>query len=258
MRQHKTLLMTCIVVIASTAGFFLRREALATVFDPYSGLVSPRAPINIALMVLSLITLLFLLIFSKTTVPRNSIKSYKDGFAGGVVLRCVLGVLGISVAGFAVFEALIVGFSVLGIRNVIFVVGGVLAGLCLLYTALRGTQGGASAATSVAPVLWLCFWLVSAYIDEAMNPVILSYLYFFFALIFLVLGLYYLSGFAFGLGNAKKFLFFAPTAVYFTGVTMADTHSLPRQGMLLSLAVLLLIYQNILGRNLANDKRGDS
>jgi len=237
-------IMALLALISGVAGWLLRRQEVATIFDPYTGLAEAWAPVSLALMILSGITVLLLFIVSRT-LPNQNVTTFRAAFDGSPLLAILIILLSLGLT------ALAVGAMGGALRDWVWAVGAALSGLCLLYMSLRGGSGRNVAITSVVPVLWLCMWLVFAYIDHATNPTLLYYVYYFFALAALILGFYYMTGFAFGLGNPKGLLFSGSAAVYFTAVTMADGHALLQRGILLALALILLLYQLLLTWNLS-------
>jgi len=241
------LIMVLAALIAGVAGWLLRRQEVATVFNPYTGLAEPWAPISIILMGVSAAVLILFFLLSRT-ISGEQASAFHGAFGGGVLGPVPLTLLGIAIAALSTQE----GAETL--RDWIWVIGAFLSGLCLINMALRGLRGRTVAIASVVPVLWLCLWLVFSYIDQATNPTLLGYIYYFFALAGLILGLYYLAGFAFEQGRAKALLFTSSAAAYFVGVTMGDDHSLARRGILLALALILLIYQLLFTKNLTGER----
>ena len=234
--------MTALALIAGAAGFFLRRQEVATVFDPHTGLASPGEPISILLMMLSGITVLLLFAFC-LWIPQRRLSTFEEAFEDGGLLSPLLTILGVLVIFATVLEAVNVPqreeFILLAHLQT---AGAILSGVCLAYMAIRGPRGGSVAVAAAVPVFWICLWLVDVHIREASNPVLLRHVYGFFALSALLLGIYYVASFAFHQGKVKKLLFTSSVAIYFTGVTMGDVHNFYQRALLLALAGTLLLY----------------
>jgi len=239
--------MALLALLSGTAGWLLRRQEVATIFDPYTGLAETWAPVSLALILLSGLTVILLFALSRT-VPGQNVTTFQAAFGGGSLLAILICLSGIALLALTALAIWAVDGA---LRDWIWAIGAALSGLCLLGMLLQGRRGHNVAISSVVPVLWLCMWLVFAYIDHATNPTLLYYVYYFFALAALILGFYYMAGFAFGLGSPKGLLFSSSAAVYFTAVTMGDGHSLLQKGILLALALILLLYQLLLTWNLS-------
>jgi hypothetical protein len=78
---------------------------------------------------------------------------------------------------------------------------------------------------SIIPPLFMCFWILSLYRQNAANPVLLTYVYHFLALVSSLLGFYSTSGFVFGKSSPGKTIFFCLAAIYFCFTTLADPHA---------------------------------
>ena len=102
------------------------------------------------------------------------------------------------------------------------------AGACLLWLARGWHQGRPSdfALPTLAPALFACVWLLTAERSRASNPVVEVYLWFFFAIIALVLACYTGAGFSFRNGRPAAARTFCWLAVYFALLTLlGDSHS---------------------------------
>ncbi len=90
-----------------------------------------------------------------------------------------------------------------------------------------------------------CMWLVVAYQARAADPVILDYVYELFAIIASLLGLYFTAGFSFERPKVRRASFFSLLGVYFSIVTLADSHDLASM-LLYGFAILYLILTSAL------------
>ena len=244
--------MAALAVLAGIVGFFLRYLEVNTIFDSYTGLALRWAPISLALIGLSVVTVGLLLLLSLRIPPRR-ISSFQAAFGNSWPTGLLLALLGFCVIFLATLEALYLAESgSVSVMTYLQAGSALLSGFCLAYMAMKGPKGGDVApVASALPVSWICLWLISFHITNASNPVLLEYAYMFFALAFLLLALYYIASFAFLQDKSKKLLFCSPVALYFIGVTMGDPHPSYHRGLLLCLAATLLIYHITLTVNLS-------
>ena len=243
--------MTAIALLAAVAGFLLRQREVATVFDPNTGLAARGESVSILLMALSacVLLLLFGLCFR---IPERELSVFSKAFPANWLISGLLALFGFFVILSTVLETLAYpAGGAFPIVSYLQTGAALLSGICLSYMAVRGPRRGNVAVAAAVPVFWLCLWLVASHIAEASNPVLLRYVYSFFALAFLLLALYYLAGFAFHQGKPKKFIFSSSAAIYFIGVTMADGHNLYQSVLFLALAATLLVYHLLLTYSLA-------
>ena len=244
--------MVPLAIIAGAFGFYLRRMELYTVFEPHTGLAVSGAPVSLALMALSggVILLLFGLSF---LAPTREGGQFETAFRGGIVLRVLLAGISLAIIAAAGMDAFgLLPGDAMPVLELVWAGAGVLSGICLLLMALLGMSGKPVASLSVIPVFWLCLWHIVSHIENAANPTLLAHAYRFFALAFLLLGLYYIAGFAFGQTRVRRFLFTASAAGYFVGVTMADSQGIFQRVILAAVAGMILIYALILTHNLGS------
>ena len=105
-------------------------------------------------------------------------------------------------------------------------------------------------ALSIVPTLFMCFWLVFIYKQNAANPILLSYCYQCLAVITSALGFYFTSGFVYSKPAPGKTIFFYLAAVYFGFVTLADAHDLAIKLIFAAIIAMNVTYSSMLIRNL--------
>ena len=244
-------IITLVALFAGVVGFLLRQREVATVFDPVSGLAERGAPITFALAGFSLAVVLFLFGLSFTASDRHA-PSFAEAFGGGpfsAILLAIFGLIVLILAGFELFRLSVIDsldpFSIAKLGTAC------IAGLSLFLMAILGGRGVNVAIPASLPVFWLCVWLIVDHIQNASNPVLLSYVYTLFAKASLLLALYYIAGYAFCQQRPRRFLFWGALAIYFTGITLAGSQSLYLKGTFLALALTVLIYQIKFTKNLA-------
>lgn len=114
---------------------------------------------------------------------------------------------------------------------------GVLTGLC--FAAAPWRREKKPAALWLLPIAYYILQMIFSFKRWGTDPIILDYCFKLFALIFTMLGAYFLGGFAFGEGKRRKSLFFTLGGVFFCAVALADggtVHVLQTLGGMLYLA----------------------
>lgn len=225
--MRKAILIPVVALAGGVVGFFLRRWGLDTAFEPDTGLPIAGMPATYVLALLCVVMVVGLLLLSRTQTPL--FEGYKQAFdAKGNFVYCV-----VVIAASAVLCAS-------GIRNiyaymhhehdsVLRVLLGLLcfvAVLCILMAMVenvRGTGDGKFRFTLLMPAYTYCLWLISAYQERAVDPVISDYVYQMFAIIASLLGLYFIASFSFGRGRITTTGLFSGLGVYFSVVALADT-----------------------------------
>ena len=104
----------------------------------------------------------------------------------------------------------------------------------------RGEGKGKYNFTLLMPAYTGCVWLIAAYQVRAGDPVQLDYIYELFAIIAVLLGLYFNAGFSFERGKPFRAVLFSLLGVYFSLVTLADGHD-PATTLLYGFAVVYLL-----------------
>lgn len=248
----RAILLPLLALAGGIGGLFLRRWELSTAFEA-GGLAIPHAPATLALIVLTVVLAAAFILLCQG--KHNELKSYDDAFeAQGNWLYLVL-------AGLAAAHVLLAAlFTLTGFfrGETVSPIWIFLSALCLaslasvLVIALHNFRGGESKRIGLilmGPAYMCCLWLVVAYQQRAGDPVVLDYVYELFAVITALLGLYYAAGFAFDRPKVKRCAVFGLLSVYFSLVTLADSHNNPttmlvRFVMLYQLASLLPLLYN--------------
>lgn len=205
-------------VAAAIVGGFLRDLQLSNAFDdkglPLSGQWILLAAVSAAvLLVIALLTRLW---------TEDAGGAYTDFFRAKlfiVILEVAAG--GLIIAG-NLAEFLDPAASATMFRKIILLLG-MVSGLCCVPVAAaqyRGTKP--SPWLYLLPVAFCILQLISHFKGWNSDPVVLDYCFKLFAEIFLMIGLFYVGGYAFDKGRYRWSIFFCLGALYFAGVTMAD------------------------------------
>lgn len=241
----KSVLLPLLAVIGGLGGFFLRRWELATAFES-TGLVTPWTAATVTLIVLSFaLALAFILLCRK---PKNELTTYNDGFSaqGSWLYLAVM-----ALASACLLVAALLGLKAeffswpRSILRLLLWVLCIASFFCTLRIALNNFRraAGKYSTALLIPAYTLCLWLVSSYQKYAADPVILDYVYELLAIICSLLGLYFTAAFSFAKPKFRLCAVFSLAGIYFSIVTLADSHD--RATRLLYLFIILYQLANV-------------
>ncbi len=218
------ILLLALALAGGAGGFFLRRWELATVFEP-SGLAAPWSAPSLLLIALSaVLAAAFIFLCRKTKYEPTD---YTETFGAP---NCWLHLGLTALAAATMLFAGVLGLrynSYCGILCKLMNFMCILSFFCVLVSAwcnFRGKNQRFSLAL-LAPGYTLCLWLVSAYQEQAADPVVLDYVYQLLAIICTLIGLYFSIGFSFVRPKIRRCTVFTLLGIYFSMVTLADPHS---------------------------------
>lgn len=243
--MRKEIVLPAATVAVGAAGFLLRRWELATAFEPDTGLHIPGSPATWALIALSAALAAALVLLCRGKYP-DFAGGYDQAFqAKGNTLYATAMIL----SAFLLLAA--AGGMVLSFlrRENTVVTRLILAALCVASFAcvvattrnnFRGEGKGKYNFTLLMPAYTGCVWLIAAYQVRAGDPVQLDYIYELFAIIAVLLGLYFNAGFSFERGKPFRAVLFSLLGVYFSLVNLADGHD-PATTLLYGFAVVYLL-----------------
>lgn len=247
----KVFLLPLLAVISGIGGFFLRRWELSTAFEP-NGLVTPWTPASVMLIMLSIV--LALVVAFLCCKPKNELKTYGDAFfAPGNLLYLVILALAsacLLVGSFVGFKSAMTSWP----RNLLHLALWVLcfaAFFCVLNIALSNFRSTSRKynVMLLIPAYAFCLWLVSAYQQHAADPVVLDYVYELFAIICTLLGLYFAAAFSFAKAKVWRCAFFSLMGIFFSIVTLADSHHRATQLLYLFAILYQLATVSVLLKN---------
>ena len=241
-------------LLAGGAGFYLRLVELWNVFDRRTGLPTRGAGLTIGLIALTVAFLLFALAFSiRAGVKYSSPVGFENSFGTDPLTYpfsfVLIGILWM----FATVKYYLDVDIELLTGEFYFAVLSALAAVSVAFFAIEMYQDPRRKLTfalSIVPTLFMCFWLILIYKENATNPVLLSYCYQCLAVIASALGFYFTSGFVYNkpLPPVAVFSYFA--AIYFCFVTLADDHSLTVKIIFAALIAVNITYSSMLLRNM--------
>ena len=258
--RRLAIVMPFFALAAGAAGFYIRLMELMNVFDGATGLPERRATLTLALIAFIIVFLVIIAVFAiRTRVKRMSLPGFENAFGTEslaypfVVALCGVVWLGASVKYFLDVYS---GFDLTASELYFAILSG-LAALSALFFAIEVYQDPRRKATlvlSVVPILFMCFWLILLYKDNASNPILLSYCYYCLAIITTTLSFYFTAGFVFKKPAPGKTVFIYLASIFFCMITLADDHDPSVKLVFAAIVAINVVYSSMLIRNM--HKRG--
>lgn len=123
--------------------------------------------------------------------------------------------------------------------------GGVIVGICfpILFTSANKphvTKIGSICFLTAVPVVFYCFWLITCYKINSINPVLWDYAMEVIALIVCILSFFYLAGFPYSVQKPWRAMFFAMLGCAMCIMMMADERYMGMEFMYLGGAAMQL------------------
>lgn len=250
-----SIFMPFFALLAGAAGFCMRLTERWNVFDA-AGLPERGASITLVLIAFSAVFLLIALLFAiRAGVKYRSPSGFENAFGTDpLTYPFVFSLIGIVWLGATVkyfFDLNSAGGASIG--ELCFVILSALSAISTAFFAIEMYQDPRRKMVftlTVVPTLFLCFWLILMYKQNAANPVLLSYCYQCLAIIAAALGCYYTSGFVYRKPYHGKAIFAYMAAIYFCFVTIADKQPMTTRLIYAAIIAVNLIYLSMLIRNL--------
>jgi len=243
-------------VVAGAAGFYIRRLELFSIFNDFTGLPLRGAGITTVLIAVSAAFFLIALVFAiRVAVKHKAEPGFENSFdtdhAAYPVVLSVIGAvwLGVTVKRFIDLLSL----EQYPVIELLFLIMSALAAISVAFLAIEMFQDPRRklvVVLSVVPTLFMCFWLIMMYRENATNPILISYAYHCLAIITATLGFYFTSGFAYNKPAPGKAVFFYLAAIYFCFVTLADDHAVTDKIIFIAIIAINTVYVSMLIRNL--------
>jgi len=248
--------MPIFALLAGAAGFFLRLTEIISVFDSRTGLPERGASITYLLIAFSILFLALAMIFSiRIAVKRSAPSGFENAFGTDpLTYPFTFAIIGLVWLGATVKYFIDVNAAgSVPMAELYFSILSALSAISVTFFAIEMYQDPRRKTTfalSIVPTLFMCFWLVALYRQNASNPVLLSYAYQCLAIISSALGFYFTSGFVYNKPAPGKTVFFYFAAIFFCFVTLADGHVLTIRIIFAALIAMNVVYCSKLLRNL--------
>ena len=247
-------------LLAGAAGFYLRLIELWNVFDRRTGLPERGSSITLWLIVLSVVFLLLALMFAiRAGVKYSSPRGFENAFGTDpLTYPFAFSLIGIIWLGATVkyfFDMDVASGGLTG--ELYFSIMSALSAISVAFFAIEMYQDPRRKMTfalSIIPTLFMCFWLILIYKQNAANPVLLSYCYQCLAIITSALGFYFTSGFVYNKPSPGITIFTYFAAIYFCFVTLADEHTITVKLIFTAIIAMNITYSSMLIRNLRMKK----
>ena len=244
------------VVLAGITGFYLRISERLNVFDPITGLPGRSAETTIWLFTLTCVFFIVLVVFAiNASMNHKAVQGFENAFGTDPfyypILFVIIGILW--VVGSYMHYSYLRNNNILTSIDIVFVVFSAISAISVTFFAIEMFQDSRRKAPymlSVVPTLFMCFWLILMYRQNASNPVLLSYIYQCFAIIAAALSFYFTSGFLYGKPAPGKSIVAYYTSIYFCLVTLADGHPAGMNILFISLIFVNIIHSSMLLMNL--------
>jgi len=243
-------LMPLFALISGAAGYYLRLSGLMNAFETRTGLPIHGASITYVLIAVSAAFLVLALAFCiRASVKRQVPGGFENAFGTDpLTYPFAFGIIGLVWLGATVKYFLDVrATGILPMVDIYFSVLSALAAISVSFFAVEMYQDPRRKsvyALSIIPTIFMCFWLVIMYRQNATNPVLLKYAYYCLAIIAAALSFYYTSGFVYNKPSPGKTMFFYFAAIYFCFVTLADDHSVTLKIIFAAIIAMNVVYSS--------------
>ncbi len=219
--------MTTLVLAA--VGGALRAAELTSAFDAKTGLAS-FSPLTVALIAVSLLAAAFYVFFSRKTALERIPGDYAAAFRPASSLPLLLSVLTLLMMFFGAYFCCLLGLENIapaasGILALLAALSGI-AGLVLNLNAYKKNSRGGTMFFAFADVIFLCYWTIVYYRQQAANPVLIDGMYAFLGLCSSALALFYIVGFAAGRPSPRSALLFSGAGIYFCALAILNASCL--------------------------------
>lgn len=243
-------------VLAGIAGFYLRLSERLNVINSITGLPERNAATTFWLIVLSAVFMLVIIIYAICiSVEHKAVQGFENAFGTDPlaypVVFIMIGILWI--IGSYMYLTDLNSMGALLTIDIWFIVFSAVSAVSVAFFAIEMYQDSrrkAPYALSVVPTIFMCFWLILLYRQNASNPVLLSYVYQCLAIVATALSFYFTSGFLYGKPAPGKSLVTYFAAIYFCIITLADNHPKGITMIFIALIIINIVHSSMLLRNL--------
>jgi len=245
-----------ITILAGLGGFFLRLSERMNVIDTLTGLPDRNAPTTVWLIVMSVLIMLFILLFAiRVAAKHKALPGFESAFGTDPSAYPIVFVM----IGVVWFVGTYLYFSYLNSHDAItridiaFLVFSAISAVSVTFFAIemyQDSRRNAPYALSIIPAVFMCFWLIFLYRQNASNPILLSYVYQCFAIVASALSFYFTSGFLYKKPAPGRAVTTYYAAIYFCIITLADNHPVGVKMIFCALIAVNLVHSTLLVKNL--------
>ena len=276
--MKKDVALPLLAILAGVAGFVLRRLQWATGFEADTGLPITGSPAALALITLSLVLAAVLLLLLLRRGQSQSPSGYDQAFLshdpGVRAMSHGSGFFLLIAAAWQMQEFLVSDWPqasaaaanaramgrnalpsllsgvLLPLLVVLLCIGSSISLILLAKNNYLGEGKGRHSLCLLIPAYGSSLWLILTYRECSGDPILAGYVFYLLAVLCITLALYQLATFAFtSRGRPAATLFFSLLGVYFSIVTLADSHGLTATLLLVASALWLTTQSFVLLHN---------
>jgi hypothetical protein len=202
-----------LVVAAGIGGGVTRGLMNGMVFDTQTGLMRPNHPLTWTLFALTVLAVAAAMFVKLSTgksraLPSRTLKPW-------VIASCTaLGVSGV----LDITDALNLGAPLTS--TILAALGILTAAVITMLITSGNTQKLTLGLFATVPIFWSCFWFLSVFADNSANPVMMSYLYEFLAVLFTMAAVSVFAGFYFGAVKTHMLGITVSLGLFFTLISL--------------------------------------
>jgi len=249
-------LVPLLTILAGLIGYNLRLSERLNVLDTVTGLPYRNSPTTTWLIVLSVAFVLCIIIFAiRVSAKHKALPGFENAFGTDPtaypIIFISIGLLWV-VGTYLYFSDLSSSYNITAI-DIYFLAFSVISAVSITFFAIemyQDSRRNTRYALCVLPTVFMCFWLIFVYRQNASNPILLSYIYQCIAIIASTLSFYFTSGFLYGKPAPARAIAAYYTAIYFCIVTLADDHHFGIKLIFIALIAANLVHSTMFMRNL--------
>jgi len=249
-----------ISILAGVGGFLLRSRELAYVFDPITGLPDRGAlttKVLIAFVAFNLLVafIVGICIYCKRKTPKGFDNAFGTDPIFYPIIFTLISIVWL-VGTFLLFHYQR-ALGVFALTDIIYLALSLLSAICVALFAIEMFQDfrrKALYALSLAPTIFLCFWLIVLYNQNATNPILLSFVYQALAIVFASLAFYFTSGFVYSKSAPGRAVGSYYLSILFSSITLADDLHIGQRLIFIAIIGASLVHLSAVLRNLKPKK----
>ena len=254
--RRASVFMPFFALLVGVFGFYLRLMELRNIFDSITGLPERNAVITNSLILLTAIFLIIVFIFVLNVINKfTSQRGFEKAFGTEpLAYPTIFFLIGIIWLGATVKHFIDVNETGdFPISEFIFSILSVFSAISVSFFAIdlyQDPRRTSKLALSIVPTIFMCFWLIIFYRENASNPILLRYCYECLAIVTSALAFYFTSGFVYNRPAPGKTIFMFMAAIYFCSVTLADEHAASIKLIFGVMIAINIVYSSMLIRNM--------
>jgi len=246
----------CITMLAGIGGFYLRLSERLNVIDSLTGLPERNAATTVWLIVLSMVVMLFIILFAiRVAAKHKALPGFESAFgtdpSAYPILFVIIGLVWL--VGTYLYLTSLLSNNAVTVIDVYFMIFSALSAASVAFFAIemyQDSRRNAPYALSIVPTVFMCFWLIFVYRQNASNPILISYIYQVLAIVASALSFYFTSGFLYRKPAPGRAIVTYYAAIYFCIITLADDHPIGIKLIFGALIAANLIHSTMLVKNL--------